>query len=77
MGGPAGLFKNISHHPLCWNFLNISEKLADNETLSLKFISFHKKGEGISENIANSSQIFVNEIHEKYPKLKNLPIANT
>ncbi|XP_066905654.1 alpha-L-iduronidase isoform X4 [Halyomorpha halys] len=73
-GGPAGLFKNQSSHPLCWGFLNYCNN--DPKRCNLKYISLHKKGNGSSSEILNEMNSFHLQMKEEFPNLAMLPLIN-
>ncbi|CAH1392790.1 unnamed protein product [Nezara viridula] len=73
-GGPAGLFKNISNHPLCWGFLNYCNN--DLRRCKLNYISLHKKGNSSTSEILNGMNSFRVEMNRKYPNLGILPLIN-
>lgn len=73
--GPAGLFKSIEHHPLCWGILkNCNE---DIESCPLDILTFHRKGQTTVEDILSETIDLLNGIYEKYPNLRNLPYENS
>lgn len=73
LGGPAGLFKSMKH-PLCWGVLERCNEMGD--SCPLQFISFHKKGDGLAENVLVKDLELLDLIHFKYPNMKHIPIAN-
>ncbi|CAH0559381.1 unnamed protein product [Brassicogethes aeneus] len=76
LGGPAGLFKDKHHHPLCWGVLEICGKNNTSAKCPFQFLSFHKKGDSSAEGLMNVTLSFLDEISERYPGLKSIPIAN-
>lgn len=74
-GGPAGLFKSVDKHPLCWGLLEMCNRLNQNEC-PLQYISFHKKGNGGVEMILNETIELLNNIHYNYSNIRNIPVAN-
>lgn len=73
--GPAGLFKSIDKHHLCWGLLeycnsNISQ-------CPMNVITFHRKGVSTSSDIVVNTEDLIYEIHKTYPNLKQHPYANT
>ncbi|XP_017077613.2 alpha-L-iduronidase [Drosophila eugracilis] len=73
--GPAGLFKDLSNHPLCWNLLKLcSQRVV---YCPIDVLTFHRKGiEGTATEIVNGSLSLMAKIYEEYPSLKQLPVAN-
>ncbi|KAF5299483.1 hypothetical protein FQR65_LT01064 [Abscondita terminalis] len=77
-GGPAGLFKDSRKHPLCWGLLKICNEKNKRKQhgCPLKFISFHKKGEGTTYKVLNETVQLLNDIYRKYPRIRKTPVAN-
>ncbi|XP_017769452.1 PREDICTED: alpha-L-iduronidase [Nicrophorus vespilloides] len=73
LGGPAGVFKDFVHHPLCWGLLEMCNSIRD---CPLQYISFHKKGDGSAGRLVSKDLQFLDHFHETYPNLKHIPIAN-
>ncbi|XP_055854835.1 alpha-L-iduronidase [Episyrphus balteatus] len=72
--GPAGLFKNLDHHPLCWQSL---QKCNENpKHCPFDVITYHHKGSGISSEVASGGQRLIKEIFYKFPNLNSMPFAN-
>lgn len=75
LSGPAGLFKNAEHHPLCWGAL---EKCNKNiSKCPFDILTFHRKGEngGASQIYFGGKQLLA-DIFKKFPNLKNISISN-
>lgn len=73
-GGPAGLFRNPSKHPLCWGLLEQCQKSA--KDCPLDYISFHRKGGGKAAEVVEETVELVEEIRTRFKPLKRLPVAN-
>lgn len=71
LGGPAGLFRK-ENHPFCWNLLESCNRGA----CPIQFISFHRKGNGTAEGVLNGTLELLDLLHNKFPNLRELPIAN-
>ncbi|XP_034234073.1 alpha-L-iduronidase [Thrips palmi] len=77
LGGPAGTFKSPRKHPICWHVLDHCDRLtARNQSCGLDFISFHRKGNGSSEGVANGTMTLLGQILRRFPHLQRLPFAN-
>lgn len=75
--GPAGLFKQIEKHPLCWGLLN--ECNANINNCPLDIITYHRKGNGmlnVDDIIIDTKELF-EMFREKYPKLMTKKFSNT
>lgn len=73
--GPAGMFKAIEKHPLCWGLLD-----ACNSNITqcpIDFISFHRKGHNDPSIIVSDTMRLITEIHRLYPNIAHMPYANT
>ncbi|KAF5269379.1 hypothetical protein FQA39_LY08771 [Lamprigera yunnana] len=77
-GGPAGLFKDLRKHPLCWGLLRMCNKQNRRKKhgCPLNFISFHKKGDGSAYEVLNNTLQLLNDVHRRFPKVRKIPIAN-
>lgn len=73
--GPAGLFKSIEKHQLCWGLLDYCN--ANIQFCPIDVITFHRKGVNNSDDILNETIELVTMLHEYYPNLKCTPFANT
>ncbi|KAL5277584.1 IDUA family protein [Megaselia abdita] len=75
LSGPAGLFKNIKHHLLCWGIL---EECNKNVTkCPFDILTFHRKGEsGGASQIYFGGKQLLKEIFGKFPNLRALKISN-
>ncbi|XP_028135858.2 alpha-L-iduronidase [Diabrotica virgifera virgifera] len=73
-GGPAGLFRD-KNHPLCWGILEFCSS-ASIGVCPLKFVSFHRKGGGSAKGVVDGSLALIDEIFEKFPMLKTMPVSN-
>lgn len=79
--GPAGLFKAEQKHPLCWGLLAYcQENKIENDLISncpVDILTYHRKGNGqnISELMITSQRLW-QQILQKYPNLRDLPISN-
>ncbi|XP_031630457.1 alpha-L-iduronidase [Contarinia nasturtii] len=72
--GPAGLFKSIERHKLCYGLL-----MACNYNVSscpIDVLTFHRKGDNSSTAILMESIELLDILREKYPNL-DLPYANS
>lgn len=82
LGGPAGLFRDKSLHPLCWSLLeacNNTGSLNEDEEAAqcpVQFISFHKKGNGTMQSLLDGTLQLLDLIYDQYPGLRDLPIVN-
>lgn len=74
-GGPAGVFKQYEKHPLCWGLLEMCNNKSENGC-PLQYISFHKKGDGNVETLLNGTLELLDDIHNNYANLRNIPVAN-
>ncbi|XP_064212392.1 alpha-L-iduronidase [Tribolium castaneum] len=72
LGGPAGLFRE-ENHPLCWGLL---QACSANSHCPIQFISFHRKGGGTAEGVLNGTLELLDLLHNKFPNLAEMPIAN-
>ncbi|KAH8335894.1 hypothetical protein KR074_001894 [Drosophila pseudoananassae] len=73
--GPAGLFKSVQNHPLCWKLLDECNKKV--KYCPIDVLTFHRKGvNGTATEIINGSLALMAKIYEEYPNLKTLPVAN-
>ncbi|XP_021935805.1 alpha-L-iduronidase isoform X2 [Zootermopsis nevadensis] len=72
-GGPAGLFKTLEKHPLCWGLL---QHCANQTACSLDFISFHKKGAASSAAVLEQGLQFARDLSVMFPSLGRIPLAN-
>ncbi|XP_075151894.1 alpha-L-iduronidase [Haematobia irritans] len=72
--GPAGLFKEQTHHPLCWGIL----RQCNNNIKECPFevLTFHKKGNGSAAIIIDESKFLVSKIFEMFPQLRKMPFSN-
>lgn len=73
--GPAGLFKSMEKHPLCWGVLDRCE--ADINACPFDVLTFHRKGRTTSSEIVNDTITLIDEIFKTHPKLRILPYANS
>lgn len=71
-GGPAGLFRDQTHHPLCWGILEACSK----SQCPLSYISFHRKGNATAQTVLNGTMELLDLIYKRYPELNKMPIAN-
>lgn len=72
-GGPAGLFRD-KNHPLCWSLLDYCAR--HKQKCPIKFLSFHRKGNGSAQGVINGTEVLLNKIFGSYPNLRMIPIAN-
>ncbi|KAB0799443.1 hypothetical protein PPYR_07323 [Photinus pyralis] len=73
-GGPAGLFKSIGKHPLCWGSLEMCN--LKGRSCPFQYISFHKKGNGSANAVSHDSIQLLNILYSKFPNLKGIPVSN-
>lgn len=73
--GPAGLFKSIDKHKLCWGIL--SKCNSDIDWCPLNVITFHRKGQKSYSDILNDTISLIQLIHQNYPNLIHIPYANS
>ncbi|CAD7089485.1 unnamed protein product [Hermetia illucens] len=74
LSGPAGLFKNISHHPLCWGVLKYCN---ENNSCPFDRMTFHRKGTGHSAaEIVEGGMALMKTIQTEFPKLKDIKFSN-
>ncbi|RZB41597.1 alpha-L-iduronidase [Asbolus verrucosus] len=74
LGGPAGLFRE-ENHPLCWGLLEACDS-SEKSQCPIQFISFHRKGDGTAEGVLNGTLELLDLLHNKFPNLIEMPIAN-
>lgn len=73
--GPAGLFKSISNHTLCWSILDYCNKYLEN--CPIEVLTYHRKGSGENASVVlNNSKLLLAKIYKKYPNLQKLKISN-
>ncbi|XP_055384565.1 alpha-L-iduronidase [Condylostylus longicornis] len=72
--GPAGLFKDKSKHPICWDALKFCNDYLENCPFDI--LTFHRKGNGEPSQVAIGGKNLLSEIFSEYPKLSNHPISN-
>lgn len=73
--GPAGLFKSIEEHQLCWGLLDYCN--ANAHFCPIDVITFHRKGNNTSLDILTETIDLLKIFHDKYPNLENMSFANT
>lgn len=73
--GPAGLFKSLDKHPLCWGLLNQCN--ANISRCPIDVTTFHRKGINSSTEILTETIELLNKFHDIYPNLNEMPFANT
>lgn len=73
--GPAGLFKTMEKHPLCWGLLEYCN--FNSSACPVDVITFHRKGVNSASDILFDSIDLVQRIDGFYPNLKHLPYSNT
>uniref|UniRef100_A0A182PJK7 Uncharacterized protein n=1 Tax=Anopheles epiroticus TaxID=199890 RepID=A0A182PJK7_9DIPT len=74
--GPAGLFKSLEHHPLCWSALEVCNS---NVTDGCPFdtITFHRKGSGRwASEVLDGGRQLLNDVLNQFPNLKRKMFAN-
>lgn len=74
--GPAGLFKDLKKHPLCWGVLeNCNKNLS---LCPIDVITFHRKGNGNdADEILNGSLDLLKRFSQKFPSLALLKYSNS
>lgn len=73
--GPAGLFKSMEKHKLCWGLLNYCD--LNLTQCPIDIITYHRKGiEGPSNILIDSIQL-LSTIHKLHPNLKNVSYSNS
>lgn len=75
LGGPAGLFKDPSKHTLCWGLLSYCNKIG-RRNCPIQYITFHKKGDGTTEEVLNKTLQLVNLFKTNYSNMSSMSIAN-
>ncbi|XP_022257092.1 alpha-L-iduronidase-like [Limulus polyphemus] len=82
LGGPGGSchLPATGRSPLCWTFLDHCAKQMylhkKQNNMTLDFISFHKKGDGISLNILEKELETIHLIQKTFPSLASVPVVN-
>ncbi|MBN3310643.1 IDUA iduronidase, partial [Amia calva] len=79
-GGPGDSCHSTPHSPYCWAMLshcyNGTNMFTGEMGVRLDYIALHKKGGGSSLPILQQEIDTVNEIHNRFPLFKSLPIYN-
>lgn len=73
--GPAGLFKSVQKHQLCWGLLDYCN--ATSNFCPIDVITFHRKGNNTSIDILAETMVLLKIFRDKYPNLKDMSFANT
>lgn len=73
--GPAGLFKSVNKHKLCYGLLAYCS--ANISICPIDIITFHRKGVNNENDILTETLSLLKLFSEKYPNLGHLPYANT
>lgn len=73
--GPAGLFKSIEKHKLCWGLLNYCD--SNVTRCPIDIITYHRKGIESPDDILIESIELLDTIHKLYPNLKSLSYSNS
>jgi len=71
--GPAGLFKDLDLHPLCWGSLSLCQK----NRCPFEVLTFHKKGNESASAIVDNSAAFAQQVQKQFPHLDKMHFANT
>lgn len=72
--GPAGLFKSIEKHTMCYGLLTACN--ANVSACPIDVLTFHRKGRNNASDILIESIELLEMIHKKYPNL-DIPYANS
>ncbi|KAM8940318.1 alpha-L-iduronidase [Pelodytes ibericus] len=79
-GGPGDSCRSPPRSPICWGLLmhclNGTNYFTEETGVRLDYIALHKKGRGSSFHILEQEIDTVNEIHERFPLFKSVPIYN-
>lgn len=77
LGGPAGLFRDKGH-VLCWSLLEACDgpEAPQGSRCPLQFLSFHRKGQGSASGVLDGSSELLDLIHDRFPGLRKMPVAN-
>ncbi|NP_001087031.1 alpha-L-iduronidase L homeolog [Xenopus laevis] len=79
-GGPGDSCRSPPRSPICWSLLehcyNGTNYFTGEKRVRLDYIALHKKGAGGSFYILEQEMETVNEIQERFPLFKNVPIYN-
>ncbi|KAG1681482.1 Alpha-L-iduronidase [Nymphon striatum] len=79
-GGPGASCRFTGFSKICWALLDHVTSgrnyFTGEKNVGIDFISFHKKGDGSSENILQEEIRTIKYIRQKYPSLKNISIYN-
>lgn len=73
--GPAGLFKSLEKHQLCYGLLTHCS--ANISRCPIDIITFHRKGINSSNDILTETIELLEFFRKKYPNLVDMPYANT
>lgn len=73
--GPAGLFKSVDKHKLCWGILKKCN--TDSNWCPLNTLTFHRKGQTSHSEILNETISLLQLIYNDYPNLIHIPYANS
>ncbi|XP_063314791.1 alpha-L-iduronidase isoform X2 [Pelobates fuscus] len=79
-GGPGDSCRSPPKSPICWGLLahcfNGTNYFTQETGVRLDYIALHKKGGGSSFHILEQEIDTVNEIQERFPQFKSVPIYN-